>query len=291
MYQPTMPGGEAQGKIVSHRPIGSVLVDLGKLSAVDSAKVLDYQQKGSLLFGEAAVKLKLVTSTDIEHALAEQFSFPFVDTNTTSLSKDLVIVHKPFSVQAEAIRNIRTQLLLSGSVDSDPCISITSAQRGDGRSYFAANLAVALAQLGKKTLLIDMDLRRPRQCQIFNIPNKYGLSMLLKGSQNESIVLQMEGIPMLSVLPAGPTPPNPLELLSSDRMEKLIAEYRRNYDYIVLDTAAGSEHSDAELISKMAGTAVVLVRQNNTKFDLAKEHTDKIRNLNIKIAGCVVNEF
>ena len=280
----------AANESITYQPIGELLTGRGKLDSGDSARILDYQRKHSIRFGEAAIALGLIKQQDVEHALSTQFAYPYID-DTSRLSADLVLAHKPFSAEADEIRNTRAQLIMGWNDTLHPTFCLISAERGEGRSYIAANLAMGLAQLGRKTLLIDADLRNPHQHQIFNLPNHYGLALFLAGHNSHALVHSLEGVENLSVMPAGPTPPNPLELISNRSMDLLLQELKQSYDCIVIDTSALDSHNDAEVMARKAGSAVTVLRHDKSRFTLAKSMVGNLRRGNVYLAGSVLNRF
>jgi protein-tyrosine kinase len=159
----------------SDRTIGAILVEEGKLSAKEIDRVLDVQRAEGVRFGEAAVRLGLVTVDEVRFALAKQYDFPHlapVAAGAVGPSRELVAAFAPFHARTEELRALRTQLLIRwyNPEAGRNALVITSPETGEGRSYLAANLAVVFSQLGARTLLVDADLRKPRQAQIFGLP-------------------------------------------------------------------------------------------------------------------------
>ena len=161
------------------RPIGDLIRDARNLSAAEVEKVLSYQREHGVRFGEAAITLGLASPEDVLNALAQQFHYPLASAERRVASPELVTLLQPFSVQAEAIRAVRSQVTmrLSRPDAVRQAMAVISPASGDGKTYFAANLAVSLAQLGGRTLLVDADMRGPRQHDVFRVaarglPNK-----------------------------------------------------------------------------------------------------------------------
>jgi capsular exopolysaccharide synthesis family protein len=144
--------------------------------------------------------------------------------------------HRPKSLEAEAYRTIRTALYFNAHGDSHRVIQMTSPTRGDGKSLTIANLAVTIAQSGKKVLLIDADCRRPRLHKIFGLSLETGLSTVLSGQGSLSEAVRPSSVPGLSVLASGPIPPNPSELLIAPQFQELVESIRTEYDYVLIDT-------------------------------------------------------
>ena len=157
------------------RRLGEILVDNGKLDNRDIERIVNHQHKMNLYFGDAAVQLKLVGPDDILQALSTQFGYPCVKSGE-GFPQDLILAHSPFSEQAEIFRNIRSQLLTTCLEQEQKILAIVSPESQEGRTYIAANLAIAFSQMGHSTLLIDADMRAPRQHHIFNFTRRIGLS-------------------------------------------------------------------------------------------------------------------
>ena len=166
---------------IEDRPIGRILTDIGRLKSKDIPRVFALHREKNLRFGEAARKLRLVRDEDIQYALSIQFNYPYLKPGQAVLGPELVVAHDPFSAQAEAIRDLRTQLMVQWIGPERKVLAVVSPGAHDGKSHLAANLAVVFAQLGEKTLLIDANLRRPRQQDIFGLAGGPGLAHVLSG--------------------------------------------------------------------------------------------------------------
>src|SRR6267142_5526653 len=231
---------EGSGRVVARhdRRIGSILAEEGKLSVEDIDRIMELQQTNGSRFGEAALRLGLITEDDLRCAVARQYDLPHLLPGNESISKELVVAYEPFHPRAEELRALRTQLLMrwSNAGVRQRVLAVVSPGSGEGRSYVAANLAVVFSQLGERTLLVDADLRTPRQHRIFNVPDRVGLSAVLAGRADRSAVTQILEFGRLSLLPAGAPPPNPQELLSRPALAALLDELRPEFDVILFDT-------------------------------------------------------
>lgn len=274
--------------------IGEILVGLNKLSHEDIQDIIDYQREKGLYFGEAALELKLLDQEDILQALSTQFGYTY-DRTEERLSKEMVMAYSPFGEQAEEFRSIRGQLL-RGWVDSKhKTLAVVSPENQEGRSYVAANLALAFSQLGRPTLLIDADLRAPRQHDIFQFTRRIGLSMLLAGRVRmedlDALPDQISSFQHLSVLGCGAIPPNPVELLSQDRFSQILRELRKFFDIIIIDTSPAIYQADVLSIASVAGSALLVARGGRSKMEKTKELVKALNELKVKIAGAVMNQF
>ncbi|MCZ7562828.1 MAG: chain length determinant protein tyrosine kinase EpsG [Burkholderiales bacterium] len=274
-----------------NRSIGALLVDSGRLSPTDTEAVLRLARDEHLRFGDAAVRLGLVTRADVQHALARQFDYPYLAPGDDTLSPEVIAAYAPFSPAVQALRDLRTQLMLRWT-DAEPprkTLALVSPGRGDGRSYLAANLAVVFSQLGERTLLIDADLRNPRQHEIFRIPGRLGLSALLARRGDENVIHRIGGLLGLSVLPAGAAPPNPLELLSRSGFGALLSGLSAQYDVIVLDTPASELGTDFQSVAAAAGGALLITRRNVTRTADAQALSDSVAAAAV-VVGAVIND-
>ena len=276
-----------------YRRIGEILKNQKKLTDENIEHIATSQDKEGLYFGEAAIKLRLVSPEDVQYALSCQFGYPYLRLNDGGISKELSVAYEPFGEQAENYRVIRSQLLLNYLNKGDRSLAIVSPRKGDGRSYVAANLALVFAQCGKKTLLIDADFRGPRQHRIFNFTCRIGMSTILAGGMSkENMGHVPENIPVfdsLSVLAAGLIPPNPAELFSNGRFSLMLRELRRHFDIIIIDTPAGKYRADVEAICSAAGSALMVVRKDYTPISEAKNLTTSLSHANVKVVGSILN--
>ncbi len=196
------------------------------------------------------------------------------------------------SGSAEAYRALRTSLLLSSPVAPPQVFMITSAMMQEGKSFTAVNLAVVLAQTGKDVLLIDSDMRRPAVNKYLGIPMNAGLSSCLAGAEDpDSVIVKVEDIPGLHVVPAGPMPPYPSEMLASDAMPQLLRKWRQRFRYIVLDTPPVLAVTDATVCAKLADVVVLIARSQQTGRQSLVRTRDLLRKVRANIAGVVVNDL
>ena len=277
----------------SSRSIGALLMDAGRITPEAAERILKLQKEKNLRFGEAAIELGLLTEDDIQHALSRQFDYPYLTQTDTSVSQEVIAAFKPFSASVERLRALRSQLMLRclNPDSEDRSLAIVSAENGEGRSYIAANLAVVFSQLGERTLLIDADLRRPRQHQLFCLNNQSGLSAVLSGrAEPESVISRIPHLLGLSVLPAGVVPPNPQELLARPPFSKLLEYARQHYDVVLIDTPA-AHTSDAETIATRASAAIAIGRKNYTAANRLQELVTSLRRSGTPVVGAVLNEF
>ena len=275
------------------RRIGTILTEDGKLSLRDVRRVMELQQKEGLRFGEAALRLGLITADDLRSAVAKQYDLPHLLPGNQNVNSELVVAYEPFHRRAEELRALRTQLLIrwSSTEAKHKALAVVSPGSGEGRSYVAANLAVAFSQLGERTLLIDADLRRPRQHQIFNVPNRIGLSAVLSNRANGNAIVPVREFGRLSLLPGGAPPPNPQELLSRLGFAILLHELRADYDTVIIDTPPASLYADAQSVAYRAGNSIVLARKDRTRVADTNGIVRQLSEGGAKVMGTVFNAF
>jgi receptor protein-tyrosine kinase len=285
-----------EGKeLVPHpdRAIGNILVQEGKLDPAHVEQIMELQRAKGLRFGEAAVRLGLVTERDLHQAVAKQYDLPRLLVENEGASAELVVAHAPFHPRAEEIRSLRTQLLIRFAQDGIKrgVLAIVSPGPGEGRSYVAANLAVAFSQLGERTLLIDADMRRPRQHSIFDVPDRVGLSAVLSGRANGNAAVEVSEFGRLSLLPAGALPPNPQELLSRSALAAYLQHARTAFDLVIIDTPPAKYYADAQILAFRAGAAMVLARQDQTRLTDTNSVIQELSNTGARVVGTVFNAF
>ena len=204
---------------------------------------------------------------------------------------ELVNLKEPESTFAEHYRNIRTSLLLSTPDQPPKVMVVTSALPQEGKSVTAINLAVAFTQLGKKVLVVDCDLRRPRLHKIFHIKNTAGITSFLVGrSRIEDIIFRYPGEPNLHVIPAGPLPPNPVELIISKGMKEMMAGLRQHYDFIFIDAPPLMGIQDAILLSEHADGLLLVAWGGKTPRKVIEKAKAEIEKFNIKLFGLILNK-
>jgi receptor protein-tyrosine kinase len=277
------------------RSLGGILVDSGLLKPEDAERVLQVQKEENLRFGAAAVKLGLLTEADIQYALARQFSYAYLRRapgEKRQVSDEIVAAYQPFSPRVEQLRAIRSQLMLRwfDKAELRQVLTIIGTQRGEGRSYLAANLAVVFSQLGERTLLVDADLRSPRQHELFYLENKIGLSTVLSGRSREEAIVRIADLAGLSVLPAGPVPPNPLELLNRLNFDEFMMQVKANYDIIILDTPALVEGEDGAMLAVRTGAALAVARAGRTRMGDFQDLVQGLTSAGVAVVGTVLNE-
>ncbi len=283
------PNGPAQGP---EKSIGDIIRQSNNLTPDQVEKVVTYQRQNGVKFGEAAVALGFAKREDVLWALSQQFHYPYSASPSEKVSHELVVASEPFGEAAEVFRDLRSQLITTLYAGNVPrcALAVVSPEAGDGKSFFAANIAVAFSQLGGRTLLVDADMRTPRQHEIFGIQNGSGLSTILSGRSETNVIRPVADLPSLYLLPVGVVPPNPTELVQRPAFPLLIAELMTKFDYVVVDTPAASHGSDARVIAGACGAAVVVGRKGTSKMENLQKLIASVQKTSAKVVGAIMND-
>jgi protein-tyrosine kinase len=272
------------------RSIGRLLLEIGKISAEDAEHILRTQHGHGLRFGEAAILLGLVTEQDIQNALSQQFDYPRLLPNSEALDPELVAAFHPRDPKVEALRVLRSQIALRWYAEHKSMV-VTGARSGQGTSHIAANLAVVFSQLGERTLLIDADLRNPRQHHLFRRQAGPGLSDILAGRASMDVIEPIAEMTNLALLTAGTIPPNPQELLGRPALADLLNAADAEYDVILFDTPPALDCSDAQTLSARIGGTLIVVRRDQAKIADVEEVKRQLAIAGAETVGAVLNDF
>ena len=211
------------------------------------------------------------------------------DNQDEDVPPEMVVLNSPKSTASEAYRGIRTGILFSSAESEPQVIMVTSAGPQEGKTITSSNLAITMAQSGNKVVLLDCDMRRPRVNKLFGISRNRGMTNLLVEKTDLKLTVFNTSIPNLHVIPSGPIPPNPSEILGSKRMEELIEVLRKNFTRIIIDTPPITAVTDAALLGKLSDGVVLVVRANRTVRDMAKTGLEQLRAVGAKLLGVVLN--
>jgi protein-tyrosine kinase len=301
-------GGEEDDK-----ELRAELVSYFHLDAHAVGKIFELMQASDIRFSDAAIQLRLISAADVEEALGRtRANRPAPETGLVEnairrISADkrivlrhgeivtpsprLILAHDADNARSERLRALRTELLLlNEGTRGANIVAIVSPGPGEGRSQLAAELAIAFAQLGRRTLLVDADLRNPAQHTLFGATNEHGLTRVISNFE-KPIYRPVQGLPQMHVLTAGPAPPNPLELLSDGRFEKLITDWRNSYEFLVLDTPPVSKCADGIAVATLAGRVLLLSRAQHTTYASTRDMLRRMATTQSRILGAVINHF
>lgn len=278
------------GVLVNSSPIISVITaaGIGFVLAASAAYLLEYLDD-TVKTPEQIMKLGNIPT------LA---GIAFINSDDDS---KLVTITDPRSPTSEAYRVLRTAIQFSVVDKKNSILLMTSAVPSEGKSTTAGNLAVVLAQAGNNVLLIDGDLRRPSQQDVFKLPNKRGVtSLLLKLNVDDSDIevrnlvedtvqpTQVEG---LQIMTCGQVPPNPSELLGSTKMRRLLEVLEKQYDFVIIDSPPVLSVTDAAVLSALSGITLVVVRANKSRKGEFKQVVERLNDVNANLAGAVLNSL
>lgn len=231
---------------------------------------------------------KIIDKKDIEKETRAPI-IGFISHNT--LKTEIPVRETPGSTLAESFRSVRTNLKYFLRDSNNPVISVTSTITAEGKTFISTNIATIIASLGKKVLLVGLDLRKPRTHKILNTENITGMSNYLAGDCTFGDVVQPSVIENLWYAPSGPVPPNPAELIESSAMKEFITTAREKFDYIIIDTPPVAVVTDALLLSSLTDLYIFVVRQRYTSKNTLGLIEELYRNENIKKLGILVNDI
>jgi receptor protein-tyrosine kinase len=298
---------------VSDQEMREALLLLDRLSNETQTHIDELMKELQIRFSDAVLQSGVLSQKELDEALArirqrtisqgqslfERMMGSRVGRNeivrykgeTLQPAMQLIIAHDPDNPRSETLRRLRTELLLRTTGRRGAGIfALLSPCAREGRSQLAAELAISFAQLDRKTLLVDGDLRRPSQHELFGADNEMGLAQALGGDAGINLH-SVQGLPKMAVLTSGGQPPNPVELLHGSRFERMIADWRRSFEFVVIDTPPISEFSDGLTIASAAGNVLVLGRAKATTFAALKEMRRHLEPVHARIVGAVINSF
>jgi polysaccharide biosynthesis transport protein len=198
------------------------------------------------------------------------------------------LLKNPLSPFAESYRLIRSSLLLSSPDHPPRTILVTSMSPQEGKTVTAANLARILSQNDQKILIIDCDMRRPRIHSLFSVPNSYGLSNYLTGGTDKELVKNIEG-ENISIITSGSIPPNPAELLHSSRMQVLLDDMLKLFDFIIIDSPPVQSVTDSLMLSSLVDGTLLVTRAGKTTYDMLESGLKKLHEVRAHILGVIIN--
>jgi protein-tyrosine kinase len=303
--------------IATDPDIRTRLTNKYQLSSEAAEKIYEVMETTGMSFPEAALHLGFIREQEVaadvlqgdvlsgRTKLRHQPGLIETALNRLSTKRDLVLrqgseVTPGPKLQAsfdasnarnEKMRALRTELLLMSNASSGANVfTVLSAEGGEGRSQLCAELAISFSQLGRRTLLVDADMRNPRQHELFGSNNEFGLSQAI--SQNTRPYLHpVKGLVSMFLLTAGMIPANPLELLSDGRFDKLLNDWRREYEFILIDTPPVTRFADAVAIATMVGRAIIVSRAKVTSYKSTRDMMRRLETTRAQVLGGVINHF
>ncbi len=215
---------------------------------------------------------------------------PHIMGGKTAMARGMEVHVEPMSEVSEAYRTIRTAVYFGVPEGQDNTVLVTSPAPGDGKTTMASNLAIAMAQAGHSVLLVDCDFRRPRQHRIFGMKDDIGLSSVLAGQHSLDEAVQPTTVPNMSLLPCGPIPNNPSEILNSQIFADTIEELKGKFDHVVIDSPPVNPVTDARILAASADVTIIVVRADKSTKKLAENARESLLGVGANILGVVVND-
>lgn len=271
--------------------MGRLLLQTGKIDNNQLNAIINYQANENLRFGDAAIKMGIVTPEDIRTALDAQFSYPNLRARDSKLSPQLVAAFQPESIQAEALRTLRSELCLRYFNTGDHLsLALIGAEDAAGIAFTCANLAISFAQLGIRTLLIDANLREPQLHNLFGVDERQpGLADVLAGRVRAQ-PLAIPELRYLCLLPAGTIAPNPQELLASRHYGEQMNNLFQDYEVILINTAPLDTTRDAQLVAAHTGAALVVTQEHRTRMKNLVTLCNSLKGLGVRLLGTVLRQ-
>lgn len=273
------------------KSIGEIISASNNLTEAQVNQIVEYQRVHKVKFGEAAVSMGLIQPNDVLWALSQQFDYPNTLMSNSGVDLEVVTAHRPFSDASEKFRDMRSQLITAAfSGEQSRPLALVSHDIGDGKSFFAANLGVALSQLGGRTVIVDADMRTPRQHKIFASENNSGLSSFLASRSSVNLFRPVKELPSLYLLTAGVIPPNPQELVQRTAFDALLNELSTKFTYVLVDTPAWVHGSDARVIASKCGSALLIARKNRSGTKELDEVAGQLKKTCKGFVGTALND-
>jgi protein-tyrosine kinase len=293
----------------------AILIDNCRISPETVARISEFMVSSGRGFSDSALQLGLITPLELEDAQAwarrdsSQGEAGLVESAIRKISgagrrmlsrighrvrpgEKLIILHDPYNPRSEKLRALRTELLLlADSTARAVTIAVLSPLPGEGRSQLAAELAVSFAQLGRSTLLVDADMRRPRLHEFFEGTDEHrGLAQAI-AAHNSPYIHGVEGFEHLHLISSGGAAANPLELLSDAHFKRLTDEWNGRYNFVVIDTPAVTNYADGLAVATVARKSLVLSRAAHTPYSAVRELLRRLSTTEAQILGAVINHF
>lgn len=285
-------GRLSQDAVMRKGRMGDAYIKSKRLTREEVEEIVELQSRLHIRFGEAAVRLGLLTDEEVKEVLDKQFNYTsaLAKGKVLKISTSLAILHAPSSESAEAIKRLRSEVLMRiGEVDSIQ-IAIVSPYAGEGKSHMAASLAISFAQLNIPTMLIDASLRKPAVHKLFGLSNQVGLSTMLAKRSPKTLEAIPEVMPDLWVLVSGPLPPNPVEILSAPKLRDLISNFSDKVSVFIVDTPAFLQSADAQSIALQTGRVLIVARENMTRLADLKKAKLELSGAGVDVIGTVYNK-
>jgi protein-tyrosine kinase len=287
---PVSARADTSSKELSNK-IGKMLVTRGKITREEFKSIITVQNEQNLRFGDAAVQLGLVGPEDVEAVLAEQFAYTVPPDRNTTLDSRLIAAFRPDSQQAEALRSLRSELLLRYFNRGEHLsLAVVGAENATGIALTAANLAISFAQLGKRTLLVDGNLRSSQLHALFGLNERNpGLTDLIAARA----LVEPIGVPDLGslwVVAAGTQAPNPQELLAGKQYADRLQDLATHFEVIIINTPPLNHIADGRLIASHSGAALLVAQEDVSRMQDLETICTSLRSLGVRLLGAALQQ-
>lgn len=271
--------------------MGRILLNSGKIKPTDIKTIVELQNKRGMRFGEAARKLGLVSSADVRAALAKQFACTPVPEKGSRLSRALTAAFFPQSAEVEALRNLRSELMLRYfNTSRHLTLALCGADNARAIAQTTANLAIVFSQLGLRTLLIDGNLREPQLDNLFGIGDRHpGLSDVIAGRAQAQPV-EVAPLHSLWLVHAGTRAPNPQELLASRNYGERMDELTNQFDVTLINTSPMKRTRDAQLIAAHCGAALLVTQQHKSRMKEVEHMCANLWGVGVRLLGVALRQ-
>ena len=270
------------------RTLGDTLVRIGRLEPAQIDQVMAHQARTGMPFGRAAVTLGLLSAQDLQYALGVQLGFLHETREPTVIPKRLVVLRNPYCKEAEEFSQMRTRLMTGAAREKLNLLSIAGADAQCDGAYVAANLAASFAQLGRRVLLVDADLRRPKLAKLFGEPTAPGVTDLVIGASTYESALHSTLVKRLDLLPAGAPTRDPQSILGAEAFSETLKRAQKNYDIVIVLATPFGRVADVEYVWAATQKTITLVRQDHTRAETITRMRSVIRGVGAEIIGAAM---
>ena len=270
--------------------LGETLIRMGRLQRDQIDQVVAAQQETGGAFGRTAVRLGLIEQKDLQYALGIQLGFLHETSDQITIPSSLVVARNPYSIQAEEFRLMRTRLLTGATSEKLKLFAITGVDAEVGTDYTALNLAASFAQLGRRVLLIDADLRRPSLGRVFGEPGAPGMVEVVNGHLTYEQAVSETLVKNLSLLTAGGPAYDSQSIFVSEEFTKILERAKLEFDSVILLTAPFGDIADCELVWSATKQALVIVRQDKSRVEALARMRTVLRSVGADIIGAAITK-
>lgn len=268
--------------------LSETLTRIGRLDPAKVDHVLEFQAKTGMPFGRSAVKLGLLKLQDLQFALGVQMGFLHETTKPVSIPAPLVVLRNPYSKEAEEFNLMRTRLITGFARDKLNLFSITGADANSGATFVAGNLAASFAQLGRRVILIDADLRKPKLARMFGATDAAGVTDFVSGAGRYADIVHATLVKGLDLLPAGAPTRDPQSILSAREFNTLLETARNDYDIAIVLASSFDGAADVEFVWAATQKVITIVRKDRTRAETITRMRSVIRGVGAEIIGAAM---